>query len=339
MISECGSPNSCSGARSASSTRRSSRSPPGWCSAACSSGEPRSAGADARRALDARRLRHAAAGLRRYAIRARSDPQPLLNSDGTYSFLDPAGHRGLRRFSLVAASRPARQAAAAAGGDQRDHGRCDHCGVNVPESEAVQVGARRSARSGIAGSPPANSARWLQPPPTRPPASAPGAGVAQLEYYALIRVLVASGLLLSLVALGAPFSWRSTSGEQNLPLILACSVVYFVLTGAQAVAAFYARRSFLLQVGGQLAVDLVIITLLIVFTGGFPRRDDDPLPAAARRRRPAPADDGGALRLFGGGAGPAGRWTAAHLATGECRSRRCSRPAGSAPRCWRSPRC
>ncbi len=90
-----------------------------------------------------------------------------------------------------------------------------------------------------------------------------------LEYYALIRVLVASGLLLSLVALGAPFSWRSTSGEQNLPLILACSVVYFVLTGAQAVAAFYARRSFLLQVGGQLAVDLVIITLLIVFTGGF----------------------------------------------------------------------
>ncbi|HVH34795.1 MAG TPA: hypothetical protein VM847_11890, partial [Tahibacter sp.] len=90
-----------------------------------------------------------------------------------------------------------------------------------------------------------------------------------LEYYALIRVLVASGLLLSLVALGAPFSWRSTSGRFCSPLILACSVVYFVLTGAQAVAAFYARRSFLLQVGGQLAVDLVIITLLIVFTGGF----------------------------------------------------------------------
>jgi two-component system sensor histidine kinase PilS (NtrC family) len=90
-----------------------------------------------------------------------------------------------------------------------------------------------------------------------------------LEYYALIRVLVASGLLLSLVALGAPFSWRSTSGDQNLPLILACSVAYFILTGTQALAAFYVRRSFVLQVGGQLSVDLVIVTLLMVFTGGF----------------------------------------------------------------------
>ena len=83
--------------------------------------------------------------------------------------------------------------------------------------------------------------------------------MARLEYYALIRVLVAERS--AAVAGGARRSVQLAVDQRrtNLPLILACSVVYFVLTGAQAVAAFYARRSFLLQVGGQLAVDLVII--------------------------------------------------------------------------------
>lgn len=89
-----------------------------------------------------------------------------------------------------------------------------------------------------------------------------------LAYFTLARVIVASGLLLSLVVFGAPLFGRGTAAEASTPMV-ALSLLYFVAAAAFAFATLYVRSNFMLQVGGQLAVDLVIITALSTLGGGL----------------------------------------------------------------------
>jgi two-component system, NtrC family, sensor histidine kinase PilS len=90
-----------------------------------------------------------------------------------------------------------------------------------------------------------------------------------LQYFALSRVLVASGLLLSLAAFGGAATPFGVTGAQAAPLLLAGSVTYFGLAALLAVAAFYLRQRFLAQVIAQLSIDLVLITALVVGGGGL----------------------------------------------------------------------
>lgn len=114
----------------------------------------------------------------------------------------------------------------------------------------------------LASEPPPMIAVEPLPPP------APGDGVWRtLGYFALARVLVASALLLSLAAFGAPLFGRGAT-EATTP-ILALALLYFVGAAAFAFIALYARRNFLWQVGGQLAVDLIVITALAALGGGL----------------------------------------------------------------------
>lgn len=89
-----------------------------------------------------------------------------------------------------------------------------------------------------------------------------------LEYFALARVLVASALVLSVAAFGAPLAARGAV-ELDGPKVLACSLVYFALAAGLAMAAFFVRRRFMLQVAGQLAVDLAVISSMLVLGGGL----------------------------------------------------------------------
>jgi two-component system sensor histidine kinase PilS (NtrC family) len=89
-----------------------------------------------------------------------------------------------------------------------------------------------------------------------------------LAYFSLARVMVSSALLLSLAVFGAPLFGRGTPAEASAPIV-ALSLLYFVGAAAFAFAALYVRSNFLLQVGGQLAVDLVIITALSTLGGGM----------------------------------------------------------------------
>lgn len=88
-----------------------------------------------------------------------------------------------------------------------------------------------------------------------------------LEYFAIARVLVASALVLSVVAFG-PVIGRQFA-ETDTRHVFAGSVIYFGLSAGLALLAFYVRRNFLLQVGGQLAVDLAVIAALVVASGGL----------------------------------------------------------------------
>ncbi len=89
-----------------------------------------------------------------------------------------------------------------------------------------------------------------------------------LEYFALARVLVASALVLSVAAFGAPLVARGAV-EIDGSKVLAGSLVYFALAAGLAMAAFFVRRRFMLQVAGQLAVDLVVISSMLVLGGGL----------------------------------------------------------------------
>lgn len=89
-----------------------------------------------------------------------------------------------------------------------------------------------------------------------------------LEYFALARVLVASALVLSVAAFGAPLAARGAV-ELDGPKVLAGSLVYFALAAGLAMAAFFVRRRFMLQVAGQLAVDLAVISSMLVLGGGL----------------------------------------------------------------------
>jgi two-component system sensor histidine kinase PilS (NtrC family) len=89
-----------------------------------------------------------------------------------------------------------------------------------------------------------------------------------LEYFALARVLVASALVLSVAAFGAPLVARGAP-EIDGSRVLAGSLAYFVLAAGLALVAFFVRRRFVLQVAGQLAVDLAVISAMLVAGGGL----------------------------------------------------------------------
>lgn len=84
-----------------------------------------------------------------------------------------------------------------------------------------------------------------------------------LEYFALTRVLIASALLLSIVAFGAgPGGWSA-------PPFVVGSLAYFGLAAVLAVTAAYVHRRFIAQVALQLAIDLIVISMLLVLGGGL----------------------------------------------------------------------
>ncbi len=83
-----------------------------------------------------------------------------------------------------------------------------------------------------------------------------------LEYFALTRALIASALVLSVVALGSgPAGWHAT------PVAIG-SLVYFALSALLAVVAIYVRQRFFAQVALQIAVDLIVISSLLMLGGG-----------------------------------------------------------------------
>lgn len=89
-----------------------------------------------------------------------------------------------------------------------------------------------------------------------------------LEYFALARVLVASALVLSVAAFGAPLTARGVLALEG-PHVLAGSLAYFALSTGLAMVAFFVRRRFMLQVAGQLATDLVVISSMLFLGGGL----------------------------------------------------------------------
>ncbi|HXF45404.1 MAG TPA: histidine kinase dimerization/phospho-acceptor domain-containing protein, partial [Burkholderiaceae bacterium] len=90
-------------------------------------------------------------------------------------------------------------------------------------------------------------------------------GWRTLEYFSLVRVLIASALVLILAAFGAPLGEVSAGATRQL---LAVGLVYFMFAAALAVLALYSRTSFALQVGGQLSIDLILISVMVAFSGG-----------------------------------------------------------------------
>jgi two-component system sensor histidine kinase PilS (NtrC family) len=103
--------------------------------------------------------------------------------------------------------------------------------------------------------------------PPREPARVTSLGADEpawrtLEYLALTRALIASALVLAVVAFGpGPAGWHST------PVAIG-SVVYFVLSAALAMIAIYARQRYFAQVATQIAVDLIVISSLLMLGGG-----------------------------------------------------------------------
>ncbi len=83
-----------------------------------------------------------------------------------------------------------------------------------------------------------------------------------LEYFALTRVLIASALVLSVVAVGA-----GAAGWHATPVAIG-SVVYFALAALLAVITLYVRQRFVAQVALQIALDLIVISALLMLGGG-----------------------------------------------------------------------
>lgn len=84
-----------------------------------------------------------------------------------------------------------------------------------------------------------------------------------LEYFATTRVIVASALVLAAAAFGT-----KTAGAAGLQTALASALIYFAFGALFAGLALYVRRRFLTQVFGQLALDLTVITAMVVNGGG-----------------------------------------------------------------------
>ena len=85
-----------------------------------------------------------------------------------------------------------------------------------------------------------------------------------LEYFASTRVIVAAALVFASAAFGArPSAIGGMAGST-----LAVSLSYFALAALFAGLALYVHRRFLAQVIGQLVLDLIVITLLVVSSGG-----------------------------------------------------------------------
>ena len=85
-----------------------------------------------------------------------------------------------------------------------------------------------------------------------------------LEYFASTRVIVAAALVFASAAFGArPLGVSGITGST-----LATSLLYFAFAALFAGLSLYLHRRFLAQVVGQLVLDLVVITVLVVSSGG-----------------------------------------------------------------------
>lgn len=85
-----------------------------------------------------------------------------------------------------------------------------------------------------------------------------------LEYLALIRVLIVSTLVLVLAAFGPPLGGAGAGA----PRLLAVGLVYFLFAATLAILTLFMRSNFALQLGGQLVIDLIMISVLLVLGGG-----------------------------------------------------------------------
>jgi two-component system sensor histidine kinase PilS (NtrC family) len=90
-------------------------------------------------------------------------------------------------------------------------------------------------------------------------------GWRTLEYLALIRVLIVSTLVLIVAAFGPPLG---EAGGGGAPRVLAVGLVYFLFAATLAILTLFARSNFALQLGGQVAIDLIMISLLLALSGG-----------------------------------------------------------------------
>jgi two-component system sensor histidine kinase PilS (NtrC family) len=90
-------------------------------------------------------------------------------------------------------------------------------------------------------------------------------GWRTLEYLALVRVLIVSTLVLVIAAFGPPLG---DGGAGGAPRLLAVGLVYFLFAATLAILTLFARTNFALQLGGQLAVDLILVSMLVALGGG-----------------------------------------------------------------------
>ena len=85
-----------------------------------------------------------------------------------------------------------------------------------------------------------------------------------LEYFATTRVIVASALVLGAAAIG----FRSPGASSGLQAGLLLALGYFGASALFAAFALYVHRRFMPQVFGQLSLDLVAVTTLVISSGG-----------------------------------------------------------------------
>jgi len=84
-----------------------------------------------------------------------------------------------------------------------------------------------------------------------------------LQYLALTRLIIAIALLLSIAALGTTIKgWSS-------PEYLIAAAVYFVGAAALAIGSMYLHRGSVAQTAAQITFDLVLISALMVASGGL----------------------------------------------------------------------
>jgi len=84
-----------------------------------------------------------------------------------------------------------------------------------------------------------------------------------LQYLGLARLIIAIGLLLAAAALGG------TVGGGSAPVYLVAASIYFVGSVALALASMYIRRRAIAHVAAQIAFDLVLISALMITSGGL----------------------------------------------------------------------
>ena len=85
-----------------------------------------------------------------------------------------------------------------------------------------------------------------------------------LEYFASTRVIVAAALVFASAAFGArPLGVSGVTGST-----VVASLAYFAFAAIFAGLSLYLHRRFLAQVIGQLVLDLVVITVLVISSGG-----------------------------------------------------------------------
>ena len=84
-----------------------------------------------------------------------------------------------------------------------------------------------------------------------------------LQYLGLARLIIAIGLLLAAAALGG------TIGGGSARAYFAAASIYFVGSVVLAVASMYIRRRAIAHIAAQIAFDLVLISALMIPSGGL----------------------------------------------------------------------